>query len=104
MSEPRTTKQNNSLHEGLKNLANTFNDAGLDMKKVLKPGVDIPWTKASAKEFLFNPISMVMFDGRTSSQLDTVETQDVWKVMIRHTGEKHGVTVDWPSQQNGGKA
>ncbi len=92
----RTNKQNASLHLGLRNLGDEFNAAGLDMKKVLKPGVDIPWTEASVKEYMFNPISKVMFDGRTSSELDTQEIQAVWAVLIRHTGEKHGVTVPWP--------
>ena len=100
MSNPRTLKQNSSLHLGLRNLADEFNAAGLDMKKVLKPGVDIPWTEASVKEFMFNPIAAVMFDGRSSSELDTVETQEVWKVLIRHTGEKHGISIDWPDRFN----
>ena len=95
--KPRTVKQNASLHLGLTNLADEFNGAGLDMKKVLKPGIDIPWTKDSVKEFMFNPISEIMFDGKTSSDLTTKEIQAVWDVLIRHTGEKHGVTVPWPN-------
>ena len=98
----RTIKQNASLHVGLTNLSDEFNAAGLDMKKVLKPGVDIPWTLESAKEYLFNPISRVMHDGRTSSELDTKEIKEVWDVLIRFTGEKHGVTVAWPDRFNGG--
>ena len=103
MSGPRTNLQNNSLHQGLRSLGDEFNAAGLDMKKVLKPEVDIPWTEASVKKYMFNPISEVMFDGRTSSELNTIEIQEVWKVLMRHTGEKHGVTVDWPDRHNGGK-
>ena len=94
----RTKKQNDCLHEACGNLATAFNDGGLDMRKVLKPGVDIPWTKESVKEYLFNSISEVMFDGRTSSQLDTKEIQEVWQTLMRFTGEKHGVTVNWPDR------
>ena len=93
---PRTIKQNSSLHLGLRNLAEKFNDAGLDMRKVLKPAVEIPWTESSVKEFMFNPISEIMCDGKTSSELNTQEIQAVWDVLIRHTGEKHGITVPWP--------
>ena len=93
----RTLKQNNSLHEGLQNLADEFNAAGLDMKRVLKPSIDIPWTKESAKKYLFTPIAEVMF-GRTSSDLSTKEITEVWDVLNRHTGEKHGVTVPWPDR------
>jgi hypothetical protein len=96
----RTPKQNKSLQKGCRNLASTFNDAGLDMRKVLKPGVDIPWTGDSIREYLFNSISEVMFDGRTSSQLDTKEIQEVWNTLMRFTAEKHGVSVDWPCEES----
>ena len=99
--EVRTLKQNNSLQKGLRNLCEELEEGGLDMKKVLKPEVDIPWTVDSAREFLFNPIAQVMFN-RTSSELNTVEIQKVWDVMMRHMGEKHGVTVPWPDRFNGG--
>jgi len=40
----RTLPQNSAMHLYFGWLAKAFNDAGLDMKKVLKPEVDIPWT------------------------------------------------------------
>jgi hypothetical protein len=98
----RTIKQNSSLHKGLRNLADQFNLAGKDMRKVLKPAVDIPWTSESIKEYMFNPIAGAMFDGRTSSELSTTEIQEVWDVLNRHTGEKHGITVPWPDRFNSG--
>jgi len=48
----RTLKQNKSLHKFCELLADELNAAGLDMKTVLKPSVDIPWSKTSVKEFL----------------------------------------------------
>jgi len=95
----RTNKQNNSLHAGLKNLGETLNAGGLDMRKVLKESVEIPWTQESVKQFMFNPISIIMHDGRTSSDLNTIEIQKVWDVMIRFCGEKHGITVPWPDHE-----
>ena len=92
----RTKKQNDALHVGLRNLATTLNDAGLDMRKVLKPSIDIPWTEKSTKEFLYNPIAVSM-DGETSSGLSTKTIQDVWNTLIRHLGEKFGVFVPWPT-------
>ena len=104
VSNLRSNQQNNSLHKGLRNLAESLSDAGLDMKKVLKPEVEIPWTAESAKEFLFNPVARIMFDGKTSSELTTTEIQEVWDVLNRHTGEKFGVTVPWPDRFNQGQA
>jgi hypothetical protein len=43
-AKPRTMAQNSALHLWLGQVAQTLNDAGLDMKKTLKPNVDIPWT------------------------------------------------------------
>jgi len=94
----RTNKQNNSLHAGLKDLGDALNAGGLDMRKVLKESVDIPWTQQSVKEFMFNPISVIMHNGRTSSELSTIEIKEVWAVMIRFCGEKHAVTVAWPER------
>jgi len=102
ITKHRTGKQNNSLQSGLRHLADEFNAAGLDMRKVLKPGVDIPWTCDSAREYLFNPIAAVMFDGKSSSELSTTEIQEVWQTLIRFTGEKHGITVAFPDRFNHG--
>jgi hypothetical protein len=96
----RTNQQNKSLQKGCELLAGQFNDAGLDMRKVLKPEVDIPWTRDSIREQMFNPISIIMHDGRTSSQLDTKEIKEVWAVVNRFTGEKHGITQEWPSEES----
>lgn len=99
LSIKRTKKQNNSLHKGFDDLGNMLNDSGLDMRKVLKAEVDIPWTKESIKKFMFNPIAVIMFE-ETSSKLSTKELKEVWEVMIRFVGEKHGVTVPFPAEEN----
>ena len=49
----RTEKQNNSLHAYCQGLADELNSAGLDMRVVLKPEYEIPWTKESVKEHLW---------------------------------------------------
>ena len=49
----RTPTQNASMHKWFELVADTLNNAGLDMKRVLKPDVDIPWTKTSVKEIMF---------------------------------------------------
>ena len=76
----RTPQQNKCLHDGLRHLADELNERGLDMKAVL-PTIDIPWTMESAKEYLFNRIAKIMFDGRTSSELNTTEMQQVWEAI-----------------------
>lgn len=106
MSEPRTNKQNNSLQKACRALGDALNDGGLDMRRLLDPvyfgELEIPWNADLVREHLFNTFSRIMYK-KTSSQLDTKETTDVWVVFIRHMGQHHGVTVDWPDKFNGGK-
>lgn len=97
IDEKRTLTQNKSLHLYCELLATALNDAGLDMKKVLKPSVDIPWTKISVKEHLYKPIMVIMTDKQSTTELDTVNPSDIYKVLDRHISEKFGVHVEWPS-------
>lgn len=82
-------------------LADELNNAGLDMKKVLKPSVDIPWTPFSVKDHLWRPIQQAMEGKESTTELTTVDIQDVYLVLSRHISEKFGVNVDWPSKRVG---
>lgn len=95
--QQRTLKQNRSLHKYCELLAEAFNDAGLDMKKVLKPEVEIPWTKYSAKEYLWRPIQLVMTGHLSTAEAETVDYGEIYKVLDRHLAQKFGVSVAWPS-------
>lgn len=57
----RTGQQNRAAHKGFEILADALNASGKDMRVVLKPEINIPWTKASVKEYLFKPIMRAMF-------------------------------------------
>jgi hypothetical protein len=94
----RTAQQNKALHKGCELLANKLNDAGLDMKRTLKPWVDIPWTGDSVRVFMFNSIASIMFDGKTSHELSTTEIQEVWQVLNRHLPEQHSIEQEWPDR------
>ena len=95
----RTPAQNNALHKWLAMVAETLNAAGLDMKKVLRPEVSIPWSKASAKEFLWRPIQKVYTGKESSTEPSTKEYPVVAETIARHLGEKHGVTLpEWPTR------
>jgi hypothetical protein len=100
MSEvTRTIQQNKAMHKYFSSLADAFNDAGLDMKKVLKPHVEIPWTPASVKKFLWTPIQDAMLQKESTTELETHEVDKVYKTLSRHISEKFGVNVEFPSDQ-----
>lgn len=91
--DQRTLKQNNSLHLWLEQVAETLNDNGFDMKKTLKPEIDIPWTKTSAKEFLYKPILEAMTNKDSTTDMDTLEPSIICDVLSKHIGEKFGVVL-----------
>jgi hypothetical protein len=97
--KPRTLQQNKALHKYLAELASALNSAGLDMKAVLKPNVDIPWNQDMAKEFLWRPIQKAMQFEESTADLSTTDIQAVYAVLDRHISEKFGVHIEWPSEE-----
>lgn len=96
----RTLSQNAALHLYLELLSNELNDSGHDMRKVLKETVDIPWSKDTAKKFLWKPIQEIMVDKGHTAELTTAEVDKIYKVLDRHISEKCGVHIEWPSIDN----
>lgn len=95
-SKPRTARQNNALHLYCSQLADELNERGLDMRKVLKPEIDIPWNKDSVKEHLWKPVQQVVIGKDSTANADTVDYTHVYDVVNRHLGNKFGVSVHWP--------
>lgn len=88
----RTLPQNNSLHLGCELIANALNDAGLDIRKVIKPTVEIPWNKYMVKEYLIRPVMKVMTGKESTRELNkTNEPSDIWDVVMRHLQQNHGM-------------
>jgi len=97
-AKPRTSKQNNSLNKWCGDMAERFNEAGLDKKAIFKKlDVDIPWNKDSVRDDLFNHISQDLYD-KTSSQLDTKQTQVVFKILEKALLESFGFCLPWPDR------
>lgn len=98
-ADQRTLLQNKAMYKFFELLADALNNAGYDMKKVLKPGVDIPWTKESVKRHLWVPIQDAMLDKESTTELTTVEPSEIYQVLMRHLSEKFGIYVDWPNRR-----
>lgn len=97
----RTLTQNAALHLWLEWLAQRLNDAGLDMRRVIKADVSIPWTKESAKEYLWRPIQRAMTNKSSTVDAERPEYAEVQAVLCRHLGEKFGVECpDWPKRRD----
>lgn len=101
--EYRTLQQNKALHLGCQLIADALNDAGLDMREVLKPEIEISWTKQSVKEYLFRPVMEKMFIKKSTTKLEKLrEIEKIWDVIMRHLGEKFGIEyIQFPSTEWG---
>ncbi len=93
----RTRQQNKALHVLFQLLANELNENGLDMRKTLKPGVEIPWSKMAVKEYLWRPIQEAQFAKKSTTQLTTKEVDEVFDTINRHIGERFGIHIPFPS-------
>ena len=92
----RTLQQNRALHKYFDLLAIALNDAGYDMKKTLKPEVEIPWTQQNVKNHLWRPIQEAMYGVESTADLDTIKPSEIYKVLDRHLSEKLNVSVPFP--------
>ena len=96
--KPRTSAQNRALHLYLTQLADALNEAGLEMRVVLKPEVEIPWNCMSAKEHLWKPVLKAMQNKDSTTEMTTVDPTEIKRVIDRHLAERFGfVSPDWPS-------
>lgn len=96
---PRTDLQNKALHVLFNMLARELNDAGLDMRKTLKPGIDIPWNPKTVKDFLWRPVMKAQLGILSTTELNTKNIDEVFETLARHLGQKFGIELDFPSIQ-----
>ena len=88
-----TQKQSNAMHLWCERVADQLSAAGLDMRAVLKPEIEIEWTKQSVKEYLWLPVLKAL-TGKTSTKDQTSEDiTQVLNTINRHLGQKLGVTL-----------
>ena len=98
--QQRTLQQNKALHVYFEAIAETLNNAGLDMKVVLKPEVDIPWTKETVKDFLWRSVQKAQLGKRSTTELTTKDIDKIYDTLTRHLGEKFGIFVEFPSVES----
>lgn len=97
----RTIQQNRALHLWFTLLADELNNAGLDMKIVLKPEADIPWTPILVKELIWKKIQKTMLGKKSTTELSKTEDIDrVYDTINRWTSIKFGISIPFPSEEN----
>jgi len=94
----RSLRQNKALHKYFELLAEELNDAGLDMRAVLKEEVAIPWNKNTVKDYLWRSIQRLQLSKESTAELTTAEIDKVFETLNRHVGERFGIHVPFPSE------
>jgi hypothetical protein len=97
----RSKKQNAALHVWLRELSKQLNEAGYDMKKTLKPEVEIPWDDEGimAKEHLWRPVQRIMLDKESTVEPEKMEYTKVYETLNRHLSTKFGISIPWPQHE-----
>lgn len=93
----RTTQQNKALHLYFEHLAQELNDAGLDMRKTLKPAVEIPWSADTIKEYIWRPIMEAQIGKKSTTEMTTKDIDTVFDTITRHLANRFSLQVDFPS-------
>lgn len=94
----RTVQQNKALHLYFRLLAELLNEHGLDMRTLLKPGIEIPWNAKNIKEFLWRPIQKSLVLKSSTTELTTKEIDIIYETLNRAIAN-HGVHIPFPSLQ-----
>jgi hypothetical protein len=93
----RTKKQNRALHLYFRLIAQRLNDAGLDMRVVLKPGIAIQWTPDMVKEYLWRKIQEIQLQKGSTTQLTTKDIDKIVVTLNSLLAEKFGIDQPFPS-------
>lgn len=96
----RTNKQNSALHLWFTLLAKQMTDQGLDMRKVLKPSVEITPTLELVKNTLWRPIQVLKTGKESTTEITTKELQEIYNDIDRFFLSKHKIELPFPSAEN----
>lgn len=95
----RSSAQHRAMQLYWRQLAAAMNELNLDMRVVLKPDVQIPWSRDSVEEWIWKPIQKVHTGKKSSRDLSTKEVGEIYDIVNRHLSETRGVHVRFPSRE-----
>ncbi len=95
----RSLKQNSALHVYFKLMAETLNDAGLEIHMdFLGKSIDVPWSPGEVKERIWKPIMQAQTGKTSTAKLDRKEVSEIYEVLNRFMAERHSVLVPFPDR------
>ena len=97
-TDKRTIVQNSAMHKYFSLVAEALNDAGLDMKQVIK--ADVQWSMFSVKEYMWKAIQKAVLGKESTTLLKKDEIDVVYENMNRLTASKFGINIPFPSVES----
>ncbi len=95
----RSDQQRKSIEVYCHKLADELNDKGLDVQTVITAPVSL--TQENIKTHMFKVIMRALYpDYVSTTELSTTQCQEVYEHLNKITGERYGVSMDWPSEQS----
>ncbi len=99
--QSRTLAQNNSIHLYCDWVSEALNECGQDVRKFIKPGIDLMWTPYLVKELLWRPTQKALFGKKSTTQLNKIgEIDDIYDVLNKAISERTGQHIPFPSVEN----
>ncbi|MBL4753753.1 MAG: hypothetical protein JKY52_09210 [Flavobacteriales bacterium] len=95
----RTNPQNAALHVYLKQVADAFNAAGLDMKQTLSADIDTPWTALLVKELIWKVVQKATIDETSTTKANRTDYTLIYETINRHTASTWGISIPWPTKE-----
>ena len=96
-TKQRTPQQNKAIHKYFSLVSDALNDAGLDMRAVLKADAELPWTPASVKTYIWKAVQDAMLDKESTTALTPKEVNEIYEVVDRHLSNTFNLHVEFPS-------
>jgi len=96
----RTNKQNSALHLWFTLLAKQMADQGLDMRKVLKPSVEITPTLELVKNTIWRPIQILKTGKESTTEITAKELQEIYDDVDKFFLSKHKIDLPFPNIKN----
>lgn len=95
----RTARQNNALHSTLSEYATKLNDAGIPYKITIgKKEIEGIWTLENLKS-LFRIIAKHLYNTQSTTQLNTAQMSECYKVFAERISANTGVYTEWHSNE-----
>jgi hypothetical protein len=97
----RTLTQNKSLHLWLSRLADELNASGQSLGDGIVIQVPVAFTGDNLKENCLKPLMTALHpDKKSTTELTTVEIQDLYMRLDQIISSRSGCHVEWPSEES----